>query len=130
MNFANVDDWRSSRALEAEGVACPIGKGRELIVRRAGSRNRAYMAALAEAKTEDIPALERVFAATIVCGWRGLLDEHGREIAYSTQACAELFEQCPDLADRVAKFASDRANYFAAEIEEDTEGLKVIPGGK
>ena len=130
MKFANVEDWQSSRAREREGVPCDIGKGRTIIVRRAGTRNRAYMAGLVAVSAEDLHAIERLFAETIVCGWQGLRDERGAEVAYSVDACVELFEQCPDLADFVARFANERANYHAAEVEEETEHLKVIPGGR
>jgi len=130
MKFANVEDWHSSRAREIEGVPCDIGKGRALIVRRAGTRNRAYMAGLISVNGEDLHAIERLFAETIVCGWRGLRDEHGAEVPYSVDACCALFEQCPDLGDFVARFANERANFHAAEVEEDSERLKVIPGGR
>jgi hypothetical protein len=131
MRFGNLDDWRSDRALESEGVPCSIGQGRELIVRRAGARNRAYVAGLADiAGEEDLAGMQRLFASTIVCGWRGLVDERGDEVPYSIEACIELFAQCPDLGDFVARFAAARANFHAAEIEEDAERLKVIPGGR
>lgn len=130
MKFANVDDWRSEGALEAEGVPCSIGKGRTLIVRRAGSRNREYVAGLGSVSVEDLEGQRKLFAETIVCGWLGLLDEHGEPIPYSVEACVELFRQCPDLADHVARFAATRAHFHATEVAEDAERLKAIPGGK
>lgn len=130
MQFSNVDDWRSDRMREAQGVVCPIGQGRELIVKRAGSRNRAYIAGLVDLKPDDVAAMERLFASTVVCGWRGIRDAEGRELEFSAEACAELFAQCPDLGDHVARFAADRAHFHALEVEEEGERLKVIPGGR
>jgi hypothetical protein len=129
MEFGNVNDWRSDRTRELEGVVCDLGEGRELIVRRAGSRNRAYMAGVAGIEPGDITALERLFAETIVCNWRGIRDKDGAEIPFSPAACAELFSQAPDLADHVARFAANRAHYHAEELERDADSLKATPGG-
>jgi hypothetical protein len=123
MQFGNVDDWRSDLAREREGVPCPLGAGRELLVRRAGSRNRAYMAGVMNVAAGDLPALQRLFAETIVVGWRGIRDRQGAEVPYSPEACAELFGQAPDLADHVARFAADRANFHAEEVAAEGERL-------
>jgi hypothetical protein len=129
MEFGNVDDWRSDPQREREGAPCSIGSGRELIVRRAGSRNREYMAGVMNVAAGDVPALQRLFAETVVVGWRGIRDRQGAEIAYSPQACAQLFAQAPDLADHVARFAADRANFHAEEVAAEGESLKGTPDG-
>jgi hypothetical protein len=124
MQFGNFNDFHSDVRREVEGVPMDLGEGRTLIVRRSGTRNREFLAAVAGIDPQERAAQIEVMARTIVCGWHGVKDRNGQEIPYSFDACKALFEFAPDLLDSVAVFAVERGNFASDEIKQEKDALK------
>src|SRR5262245_47767066 len=119
MKIANVEDWKTDESLVEGGAPCDIGEDRVLFVKRAGTRNRTFMAAVAGINTQDEASAMQVFARTIVVGWRGLRDDQGKDVAFTSDECVELFRTCPEIFAEVALFAARRANFRAEQLEVD-----------
>lgn len=124
MQFGNFDDFHSDPRREVEGVRMDLGQERALIVKRSGVRNREFMAAVANIDPQNRDEQIDIFVRTIVKGWSGVKDRAGEEVPYSIDACKALFEFAPDLLDKVATFAMERANFANEEIEKEKEALK------
>lgn len=153
LHFGNMDDWHSDLTRERDGVPFdlerdttqPLSEHRLLIVRRAGTRNRAFlaMAPLMQehaAKTDDEDesdehliarhlAMARVCAHALVIGWRNIRDERGVDIPFTPRACEALLRYCPDVADRVLNFAVERAHFHAQESAQEIDTVKKTSGG-
>jgi len=124
MDFGNFDDFHSDPRREAEGVPFDLGQGRALIVKRSGTRNREFMAAVADIDPHNRDSQIDVFVRTIVKGWQGVKDRTGNEIEFSVDACKALFEFAPDLLDQAALFANERGNFASEEIAREKDELK------
>jgi len=124
MDFGNFNDFHSDPRRESEGVTMDLGQGRALIVKRSGTRNREFMAAVADIDPHDRDAQVEVFVSSIVKGWSGVKDRAGEDIPYSVDACKELFAFAPDLLDQVAQFAVNRGNFVSEQIEQEKDALK------
>jgi hypothetical protein len=129
MRIANVSDWRTDPQRSINGAPLDLGEGRTIYVRRAGTRNRDFMAAMVGIDTEDEAALRQIVARTLLASWSGFLDTEGAEVAFSAEECVALFEACPELFDRIWIFASQRANFQTQEVSADAAQLKKRPGG-
>lgn len=125
MKFANFSDYHSDVARELNGARLSLGKGRALIVRRSGTRNRAFVAALSGIDPNETAAQIDVIASTLIVGWEGVQDEDGNEIPFSVEACKELLHFAPDLLDTVAQFATTRGNFAADELRKDSDAVKT-----
>jgi hypothetical protein len=129
MKFGNVGDWHTSVAKSANGVPLDLGEGRTLLVKRAGTRNRAFMAAVATIDVNDDAASRAVYARTVVAGWSGFNDEAGNPIPFSPEACIELFDYAPEIFDLMWLFAAQRANFRDAELAEEKAQVKKQSSG-
>lgn len=129
MKFGNVTDWHTNVERAKTGVPLDLGNGRTLIVKRAGSRNREFMAAIAGIDTGDDAALYDVCARTLIVGWHGIEDENGSDIEFSTEACLELFRFAPEIADAAFMFAAARSNFRDEEMSADRSAVKKRSGG-
>lgn len=129
MKIANVTDWRTDAEKIAHGVPLDLGAGRSIIVKRAGTRNRDFMADVVRVNTEAEPEVMACYARTVVVGWVGMKDADGADVPYTVDNCVDLFKDCPEIFDRVQGFASSRANYSAEEQQAASDAVKVTPGG-
>jgi hypothetical protein len=129
MKFGNVNDWHTSLAKSANGVLLDLGEGRSLLVKRAGTRNREFMAAVAAIDVKDDAATREVYARTVVAGWSGFNDEAGNPIPFSAEACIELFKFAPEIFDLMWMFAAQRANFRDVELAEEKAQVKKQSGG-
>jgi hypothetical protein len=153
--FGNMADWHSDLAREHDGVPFDIERDalvarearRMLIVRRAGTRNRAFMAlsprmhehAQKMVRGDDDPsgdeivtrhlAMAHVCAHSLVLGWRNIRDEQGAEIPFSADACEALLRFCPDVVEGVMNFALSRAHFHAEETAQEIDTAKKSYGG-
>ena len=128
-DFGNVDDWHTDPEIVKNGAPFDAGRGRVLMVRRAGGANRRLMSALAALDPKDENAFQEVYARMVVTGWSGLTDRQGEPIPYSTEACTALFEHCPELFFALLLFSNDRSNYRQAAHSEDQAAVKPPSGG-
>ena len=63
--------------------------------------------------------LVEAFAETIMKGWDNVTDRGGKLIAYSKEACVELFMDLPDLFEEIREQAAKAANFRRAVREAD-----------
>lgn len=156
IEFGNLNDWHSDIARERDGVpfdlergssTLPLGQRRMLIVRRAGTRNRLFLAQSAIMRkhaeklagsaddASDDDAIERqsamahAIAHSIVIGWRNICDANGDAVPFTPDACEQMLRYCPDIAEQVLNFAVERANFQAAEAAKEIDEVKTQPGG-
>lgn len=140
MDFGNIDDWRSDRDLELNGVDLPLGRDRFITIRRAGGGNRAFWnfsnqlaqqiadettggdtGKLTEETWEAVQV--KAYAQRIVVGWRGITDSAGAEVPFSPEAFVKLCEVAPDVWDFVRTQANRRERFRRSAIERDKETL-------
>lgn len=130
------NQFRTDTSLEKAGIVLQYGTNTEgmpieIRVARAGGANKRYLERL-EAKVKPFrrqiqnETIERalldkllmeVFADTVVIGWNGVQDEHGKALPYSKENCIKLFSDLPDLWADVQEQAQ-RAALFRAEIRD------------
>ena len=122
--FGNLEDWHTDDTLTTEGAPLNLNNGRVILCRRAGTRNREFMVAVAELDTEDEVARYDVYARHVVAGWSGINDAEGNPIPYTPEACVALFQYAPEVFDLVLMFAAQRANYRGQKLAEDGEAVK------
>jgi|SRR6185369_16035496 hypothetical protein len=122
--FGNLDDWHTDDALSTDGAPLDLNNGRTILCRRAGTRNRAFMVAVAELDTDDEVARYDVYARHVVAGWSGINDAEGNPIPYTAEACVALFQYAPEVFDLVLMFAAQRANYRGQKLAEDGDAVK------
>jgi len=139
--FKNIDDWQSNAELERNGVPIDFGKGRVMYAKRAGGSNRAFTVALAEClqrivgdrdpnevKDEELDEdLKRLYATHVLLGWKGFVDEHDKEIAFSVPAFMELMTVAPDMWIKVRTTAKSRES-FQTSPEQMLERDRVTLG--
>lgn len=63
----------------------------------------------------------RFFSEVIVKGWKGLKDAEGKDIKFSAEAAAKLFEALPRLFALVVRMASDEEAFSAAREEDEAK---------
>lgn len=126
--FANINDWQSDARLEADGVPLDCGRGRSIVLKRAGGSNRGFMVALSEVLRRvvgdrdpaDVPDaeidedLKALYATHVVVGWHGFKGEDGKEVPFSAANFLELMRLAPDLWLRVRATANTRETFQAA----------------
>lgn len=128
--------------LEADGVWMEVGDGASLLIARTGNPKHSELVArhvrpiarriekglVPKEKTRKL--LAKIYARSILLGWKGIEDETGAEIPYSAAKAEELLHDLPDFFDLVQSLADDRAAFRAEEIEEDAKHLGEGSGGK
>lgn len=141
--FKNISDWQSNTDLEAGGVPVDLGKGRAILVKRAGGSNRAFKVALADelrlmmgdreasevSEAELDPVLRKLYADHVVLGWSGFVDENDAPISFSPAAFLELMDLAPDMWIEVRTHAKQRESFQDAALERDKEALGKFSRG-
>ncbi len=124
--------FRTDKALEKEGIILDYGDFK-IKVARAGGANAAFQKALTskirpykrqiDAGTIPDDVAEKLFldvyAESVVLGWEGVTDEHGKPLPFSKENAVKLFSDLPDLFRDVQSQAASISN-FRAEVTEDT----------
>ena len=130
--FGNIGKYITDEELEISGVDLDFGDGIFITVARAGDSNIGFINQLANStknsktvsgynglsKEEEAGILREIFAKHIVLGWRGLKDEHGKEIKYSVQNCIDLFTESPEIFKIVRAESQNIDNYRKQEVTE------------
>ena len=121
----------TDKTQEENGVAIDYGYF-AIIVKRAGQNNKQFKAKLRrvneqKGKRMQIGAVTddemeddmiRLFAETVVVGWREVRNEQNELIPFSVDACVKLFKDLPDLFLDVRTQAMDFHTFLEVEIEE------------
>lgn len=122
MKLTNIEDLATDEKLSTDGAPLDLGSGRTIWVRRMGGHNREFQyifarklvergAALEKMQPQDRAAMElEIFVEHIVSRWAGFETEEG-EAPCTPELVRELFEQCPDIYDRVREKAVDEEAY-------------------
>jgi hypothetical protein len=61
----------------------------------------------------------KFFAETIVRGWKGLTDAEGKDVKYTTENAAKLFEALPRFFALVLKLSSDEDAFTITKTADD-----------
>ena len=127
--------FKTNLDAEREGVWEDIGGGAALLVARAGNPEHEETIARLERKMRPqsmaadaelpIPLRQEIaiqaMVANILLGWRGLLDDDGKEIPYSREKAEELLRGARDFRQLVANLSMERRR-FQNELTADTVG--------
>lgn len=130
IKFGNIDNYVTDDSLETDGVELDFGNGIFITVRRAGGSNIGFQTRMAEILTnrntdvigkstndeEEKQLLYSLFANHVVIGWRGLKDEKGSEIKFSTQNCIDLFNSSDEIYRHVSVQSTTLNNFRAQEV--------------
>jgi len=131
-NFANIDDYKSDEKAENDGIDLSFGNARFITITRAGSSNRKYKSvmgrlfkphtkATGELSLSDDEAndlMKKVYAESIVVGWRGFKDESKKDIPFSKENCFELFTVSPEIFDIVREQSAKFSNFARGEAQD------------
>lgn len=79
----------------------------------------------AGAKREDLHALMcKLYAETLVTGWRGVVDEHGKPVAFTPANCTAFLIEADDAYAAIERECYDTQNFRAARAEAIIETAK------
>lgn len=115
--------------IEKEGIWVNVGDGVEFKVKRFGGANTGLKKVLAkrykpfaklaekgllpEDKEKEIYVTS--FVEACLCDWRGLQDEEGNDIPFSSDDAKKILIELPDLLDIVMTQAQDAENFKGIE---------------
>lgn len=123
----NLDSiFKTNQNLEKEGKWVEVSDTVKFLVKRFGGVNshalKSAMArfhkpfarqidlgTLTEEKTREIHT--KVFIATSLKGWQGVMDSSGKEIPFTEENALNLLMKLPDLADFLYSYAAETNNY-------------------
>lgn len=128
--MASLNKFKQDTTRSEEGTTVDMGDGLHVTVARIGNtkynevikkltaphtrqiRNKT----LADSVFEVI--MNRAYAETILLGWKGLEDEHGKDIPYSTEKAFEILSnpEYKDFKDIIVDLASEAEAFRAAEV--------------
>lgn len=121
--------YETDKEKETKGVRLPLGDGGFVTVAR--MNNTAYQEYLRvhashlrpairanddQPVPELLPIIRAAVASTVLLGWEGFEDRDGKPIKYTPGEAAKLFEELPELYDRVIKMATDVDNFRVTEV--------------
>jgi len=136
MNSKNIyEKFATDKKLEQSGIVLDYGDGLELRIARAGGSNVKFEKVVQQKMKKydrlvknDLldpsqmrEVMREVLAETVVLGWSGVTDREGKVIAFSKDACIQLFKDLPDLFDDVLD-QSRKANLFKESVQEANAG--------
>jgi len=129
------DLFETSKEKESKGVTIVYKDYGEFTIARSGRANSRYqkrflaalkphrhqmdMGALDEEVATDL--LIKVFAETIVLGWKNVYGKDGNEIKFNTANCIKVLTDLPDLFDKLREESDAFANFRAAELDFDVK---------
>lgn len=127
--------FATDKVKEVEGIWVEYGESIKIKIARAGGANKQFaktleqlsrphrraiqLETLGQEASEDI--MYRTFAQTVVLGWEGVLDDDGKPIAFSADACVKLFKEMPDFFLEVQAMATSLALWRAAAQDADAK---------
>jgi len=68
----------------------------------------------------------RVYAETLLIGWRGVVDDAGNELKFTIPLAIEFLTQCDDAIKAIDNFCHDTKNFRNVRLEEDIEAGKNV----
>lgn len=129
--FANIDDYVTDKNMELDGVDLSFGKGRCITIRRAGGSNAKFTTYVASKLRDNEISVNGdamddhkakgimydAYAKLVVIGWKGWLDETGKEIEFSYDNCVSLFNSSREIYEHVVTQANTLNNFRSAEVK-------------
>lgn len=133
------DRTEKTYELPIEGAG---GKPVVLLLRHAGTTNKAYFSAVTkrsaarankggkvtaerimESMRESVDKARDIFPRHVVVSWHNVVDSDGNVVPYSTEACLEFFLALPDwIVSLITNFAENPMNF----IEDDQPSPREI----
>lgn len=123
--------YKTNQDAEKNGVWVEVDDGVELKVARLNNDNAREMRRKLEKPYRNFPTipdhvqegiLRTVVAKTVLVDWKGITDDDGEAIPYSTEAAEKLFTDLPD-------FLSDVVSLSLARETFQTEGIDAVKNG-
>lgn len=124
--------YKTNKNFEMKGVWFDIKGGASFLIKRMGGQNSSTIKKITAAKykpytrqlqadtlSEEIAdrlSLE-IFVEVAVLDWKGIIID-GEETPFSKEKCVELFQNLPELADTLLKYATN-VEYFKEELAEE-----------
>jgi hypothetical protein len=131
------ETYSTDKNIEAEiGIELDFGPS-QFIVRRAGGNNKKYQTELRRVtnpirrqiqndtiapETLDV-LFKKVYARTVVIGWRGVTDREGNPLEFNEQNFIQLMEDLPDLWAQLQEECTKLANFRAEQNKANGEDL-------
>lgn len=134
--------FKTNSVMEIEGARIEFPEAENddgtiptFILARTGKSNKAYSKAL-EAATRpyrrqiELGTLKndvaenlfvKVFINNILKGWENVQDEDGKAIPFSKAAAEKLFDEMPDVYERLQFESKESANFRDAALEEEAK---------
>ena len=129
--------FKTDEKLENEGVEVPVGvneKGDPIILIVGALHNPKHEKAIARYEkliraTSRNPkrhreAMAKVYAAGLLFGWKGPLDDDGKPLKYTTKEGEKILLEYKNIYFEVLTTAADEQLFLANQEEEDAANLK------
>jgi hypothetical protein len=123
-----TDKYKNDEKAVTEGKWFDLGDGVEVKVVRIDNADSRKMRMNLERpyRGRDIPVsrlediLSTVVARAVLKDWKGVTDENGNELMFSSEEALRQFRRYPDFRDDVAVAAADREQFRVDTLEEDS----------
>lgn len=130
--FTNIEDYEADEKLEEVGIDLSFGKGRFITIVRSGLTNRKYRSVLAStfkphtiangkislSDDEANDLMKKVYAKSVVIGWKGFKDKDNKDIPFNEKNCVELFTDSPEIYNIVQDQSSKFSNFAIGEVKD------------
>jgi len=130
VTFSNISDYVTDENIELTGIDLSFGKGRFITIRRAGGANtefnvysaqrlKQFKDAIQHDELEDDEAKAAMFdiyAKKVVIGWRGWLDDKGKEIPFTVANCVALFNSSIEIYKTIYSESQNLNNFRQEEV--------------
>ena len=131
-----LESYITDPTLESDkGVWLDFPGDRGFLVYRAGGSNEAYARKFQHlikpyrrqldkgtiSKEVSDHILRQVYAETIIKDWRGIKDEQGQLVPFTTENCVEFLKAFPELFADIQSLAGELATFNRDNVEEAME---------
>ena len=125
--------YATDESKEAEGFWHPITEDIAFLLARAGGMNSRFSKALEQKirphrrkiDNEEMDTalansiMMEVFVETVIKGWRGVNDDEGKPLPFTTENVLNILRDLPDLFAELREVAGKQANFRATSTEDD-----------
>ena len=131
----NADKEMEGVEIEFNEATNDDGSVPTFVISRMGKSNKRYTKALEAATRPYRRQIElgtmknevaeeiflNVFVDTVLKGWKNVRDENGAELAFGKQAAVKLFQDLPEVYERLQEEAKQSANFRDLALEDEAK---------
>ena len=110
--------YEADETKENEGVWMPFDGPFEVLVARMNNQRFQEFFLKDGVDTEAPETMRQAAAETILLGWRGSLDDEGKEVPYSVEEALKRFNRSSEFYNRVIVMSNRRENYQFDKLQE------------